>query len=288
VEADSAQNLVQNGCKNKSAQRRPNPVQQITLNSSGINICFPPFTQENPYQNRKEKVFARNTIPITNDNKKLWRLFKIRGSWEEYYVTLRQLPERLKQLVPFVVEALPTFRRHKINRVLDLGCGAGRHCVYLAENDFDVVGVDVSKSALRMAKEWVRRENLKNATFVQASMTDIPFCDSQFDGVISVSVIHHALKRDIVKAVDEIFRILKKKGLFLANLTSVTDPRYGAGDEVEARTFRTLEAFEEKRFRELHHYFTEQEASQLVARFARAKVEPMKDRLNYWKITAIK
>jgi len=172
--------------------------------------------------------------------------------------------------------------------VLDLGCGAGRHCIYMAKNNFDVVGVDVSKSALKIAKEWVRRENLTNAAFVQASMTNIPFSGNQFDGVISVSVIHHALKRNIAKAVDEIYRILKKNGLLLANLTSVRDPRYGTGDKVEARTFRTPEAFEEKRFKELHHYFTKREAYQLLAGFAKAKVEPMKDRPNYWKIMAIK
>jgi len=215
-------------------------------------------------------------------------LFAISGSWENYYVTLKQLPERLKQLVPFVAEALPTFKRNKIRRVLDLGCGVGRHCVYLAKNGFDAAGLDASVNALRLAKKWVQEENLKNVTFTRATMTHIPFCDCQFDAVISVSVIHHALKRDVVRTIDEIYRILKGNGLFLANLTSVKDPRYGTGEKVEAGTFRTLEAFEEKRFEELHHYFTKQEASEVLTRFAKAKVEPLEDRPNYWKITAIK
>jgi len=201
---------------------------------------------------------------------------------------LRQLPDRLKQPVPFVVEALPTFKRSKIKRVLDLGCGTGRHCVYLAKNSFDVVGVDVSVSALKMAKQWVREENLKNVTFVQATMTDIPFSDFQFDAVFSVSVIHHALKRDIVKTVDEIHRILKENGLLLTNLASMKDPRYGKGKKVEAGTFKILEAFEEKRFEELHHFFTRQQVSKLFAHFTRAKIELLKDKPFYWKIIAIK
>jgi len=201
---------------------------------------------------------------------------------------LKHVPERLKQPVPFVTEALTAFKRRKIRHVLDLGCGVGRNAVYLAKNGFDVVGVDVSASALRLAKQWVREENLKNVVFLQATMTSIPLDDAQFDAVISVSVIHHAVKRDIEKTVDEVYRILKRNGLFLANLTSVKDPRYGRGKKVEAGTFRTLEAFEEKRFEELHHYFTKLEVSQLLANFVKAKVERMKEKPNYWKITAVK
>jgi SAM-dependent methyltransferase len=202
-------------------------------------------------------------------------------------VTLKQLPERLKELASFVVEALPTFKRNKIKRVLDLGCGVGRHCIYLAKNGFDVVGVDASLSALKLAKRWGQEENL-SLKLIRATMTNIPFRDCRFDAVISVSVIHHALKADIMKTVGEVYRILRRNGLFLANLTSLSDRRYGEGEKVEAGTFRTLEAFEEKRFEELHHYFTKTEASELLVCFAKAKVEPMKDRPNYWKITAWK
>ena len=208
--------------------------------------------------------------------------------WERYYSTLRRLPRRLRQLAPFVVEALPSFKRCNVKSVLDLGCGAGRHCVYLAKNGFDVVGVDVSESALRMANEWVRKERLTNVSFIRATMTNLPFSGSRFDAVISVSVIHHAIKKDIVKTIDEVYRVLKKSGLFLTNLVSVKDPRYGTGQKVENNTFRILEAFEEKRFEELHHFFTKREVSKLLAPFAKARVELLKDKPHYWKITATK
>ena len=202
---------------------------------------------------------------------------------------MKRLPRRLKKPVPFVVEELPAFQALQIKSVLDLGCGTGRHCVYLAKNGFDVVGVDVSESALRMANEWVRRgEKLTNVAFMRGTMTNIPFSSGHFDAVISVSVIHHAVKKDILKTVAEVHRILRKNGLFLTNLASVKDPRYGAGKKVENDTFRILEAFEEKRFEELHHFFTKHEISRLLAHFAKAKIESLKDKPNYWKITAIK
>jgi len=208
--------------------------------------------------------------------------------WERYYSTLRGLPRRLRQLAPFVVEALPTFKRCKIERVLDLGCGAGRHCVYLAKNNFDVVGVDISMTALKIANEWRKKEKLKNISLLEATMTNLPFSDFRFDAVISVSVIHHAIKKDSVKTMDEVYRVLKKNGVFLTNLVSVKDPRYGTGQRVENNTFRILEAFEEKRFEELHHFFTKREVSKLLAPFTKAKVELLKDKPHYWKITATK
>jgi len=216
------------------------------------------------------------------------RLLRISVTWERYYSTLRRMPRRLKKTVPFVIQALPTFKRHNIKNVLDLGCGAGRHCAYLAKKGFDVIGVDVSKSALRMANKWVRKERLKNVAFMRGTMTNIPFRNRHFDAVISISVIHHAVKKDIMKTIVEVHRILKKNGVFLANLTSMKDPRYGAGQKVENNTFRVLEAFEEKRFEELHHYFTMQEISKILACFSKAKIELLKDKPHYWKVTAIK
>jgi len=213
---------------------------------------------------------------------------EISGSWEQYYATIRELPEKYKQVAPFVVDVLPTFKHRRIKLVLDLGCGAGRHTVCLAKNGFDVVGVDVSKSALRIAKEWTQEEDLKEATLAQASMISIPFRDSIFDAVISVSVIHHAVKTDIEATVCEVHRILKRNGVLLANLASVKDPRCGKGKRVEAGTFRICEAFEQKRFEELHHFLTEKQVSRLFSRFSKTEIELLRKKPHYWKIMAVK
>ncbi len=218
----------------------------------------------------------------------LWRLSEISGLWEQYYSTLKKLPKRYKKLAAFVVEALPAFKHKGVKFVLDLGCGAGRHAVCLAKNDFDAVGVDVSKSALRIAKEWLKKENLEEVALAQATMTSIPFKDNQFDAVISVSVIHHAIKKDIEATINEVYRILKRNGVLLANLASVEDPRCGKGKMVEAGTFRMLEAFEQKRFEELHHFLTKEQISKLFTRFSKTEIELLRKRPHYWKVMAVK
>jgi ubiquinone/menaquinone biosynthesis C-methylase UbiE len=199
----------------------------------------------------------------------------------------------LKEPVPFVAENIITFKRHKIKRLLDLGCGAGRHCIYLAKENFYVVGIDISESALKIANAWAHRERLADVAFIRGTMTNMPFINGWFDAVISISVVHHALKSHIIKAIDEIYRILKKNGLFLTNLVSVKDHRYGKGEKIETRTFRVLENFEEKSFLELHHFFTKAEVSRLLAKFTKVDIQQLtggkKDKPHrYWKITAIK
>ena len=218
----------------------------------------------------------------------MWRLFGISVTWEKYYSSLQRLPKRLKTPVPFLVKELTTFRHYHIKTVLDLGCGVGRNSIYLAKESFDVVGIDVSESALKMANGWIRKERLANVALLRGTMTNLPFRDGCFGAVVSISVIHHALKKNIVKTIVDVHRILKKNGLFFTNLASVKDSRYGESEEVENNTFRILEAFEEKRFEELHHFFTKSEASEILSCFAKAEIVPLKDKPNYWKITAIK
>ena len=198
------------------------------------------------------------------------------------------MPRRLRKTAQFVADTLPDLKNQKVEKVLDLGCGAGRHCVLLANNGFEVIGIDISKNALSMAKQYAQREKLENVTLIRAAMTNIPLTNCHLDATISVSVIHHALKKDITTTINEIHRVLRKNGWFLANLASVKDPRYGSGQRIESNTYQILEAFEEKHFEELHHFFTKREALRLLTHFSKKDVKRLKNKPNYWKILAVK
>jgi len=215
-------------------------------------------------------------------------LIKTRSNWDRYYSTLKRMPKKLKTTAQFIADAVPALKKHKAKRVLDLGCGAGRHCILLAGSGFEVVGIDISKYALKMARRWVQKERLENVALIRATMTDVPVTDCCLDAVVSVSVMHHALKKDIMTSVSEVYRILGKNGWFIANLASVHDPRYGTGRKLEKDTFWILEGYEKKQFGELHHFFTKREALRLLSLFSRVEVTSMEDKPNYWKIVAVK
>jgi len=215
-------------------------------------------------------------------------LVKIQSNWEEYYSTLKRMPRRMKKTAQFVVDAVPDLKNQNAKKVLDLGCGAGRHSILLAKNGFEVIGIDISKSALKMANRWTRKERLGNVAFVRATMTNVPLKDCCLDAVISVSVIHHGFKKDIETTVKEVYRTLQKNGKFLANLASAKDSRFGKGQRLARNTYLILESYEKDRFEELHHFLTKQEVSRLLHGFTRTQLGVAKEKPNYWEILAIK
>jgi len=212
--------------------------------------------------------------------------------WEEYYSILRQLPDWLKKPVSFIVESLSLFKESGAQIFLDLGCGVGRNSIYLGKEGFDVIGADISRSALKKAKGWSKIEGVPNLMVLRASMTNLPFVKQAFHAVISVSVIHHALKKDVEKTIEEIRTVLKDNGLFLANLLSAKDYRYGLGERLENGTFRILERFEERQFEEVHHFFSKKEILTLLEGFKKIRIEPIQSKFEkthkYWKVIAIK
>ncbi|MDE2589481.1 MAG: class I SAM-dependent methyltransferase, partial [Patescibacteria group bacterium] len=45
-------------------------------------------------------------------------------------------------------------KKRNVKRVLDAGCGNGRHVIFFSEQGFDVYGIDISNDAIKIAKEW--------------------------------------------------------------------------------------------------------------------------------------
>jgi ubiquinone/menaquinone biosynthesis C-methylase UbiE len=66
-------------------------------------------------------------------------------------------------------------------RALDLGCGEGADTLWLADHGWDVVGVDISDTALaRAADEAARRGVSERVSFVQTNLSE-EFPDGAFD-----------------------------------------------------------------------------------------------------------
>ena len=92
-----------------------------------------------------------------------------------------------------------------------------------------------------------------------------------------------AVKREIANTVREVHRVLRREGLLIANLASVEDHRFGKGEKVEEWTFKIKEEFEEREFEGIHHFFTREEASKLLADFTNEKIETINNTTNIGK-----
>jgi len=119
--------------------------------------------------------------------------------WEDSCVeTRRDLKSREKRLRMFNIK--------RTDSVLDLGCGDGLNVALLNKIGIKkVVGVDISKKLLRMAK----KKN-PNTKFYVGSAETLPFKASSFNIVLIDSVLHHLM--DYGKPAREIKRVLKKGG----------------------------------------------------------------------------
>jgi cyclopropane fatty-acyl-phospholipid synthase-like methyltransferase len=69
-------------------------------------------------------------------------------------------------------------------RVLDVGCGPGRHAIPLAQAGMAVVGVDISRRFLDIAADAAREAGV-GAGFFQVDARQMPF-DGEFDAVVSI------------------------------------------------------------------------------------------------------
>ncbi len=148
-------------------------------------------------------------------------------------------------------------------RVLDLGCGAGRHQVYMAKQGFEAHGLDISETGLTLTKERLKRQSLEGH-LVKCDMEMLPYIDSCFDAIVSLHTIYHQKLRGIQETISEIKRALKKKGLALVNFLSKRTYSYGKGVEVEENTFVEQEGAERG---VLHHFTDEEELKHLFADF---------------------
>ncbi len=75
------------------------------------------------------------------------------------------------------------------SRVLDLGCGAGRHTILLAERGLQVTGVDLSPRLLKLARErWAARNPGRPGPLFAPGDMRWPSVTGPFDAVVMLDV----------------------------------------------------------------------------------------------------
>ncbi len=97
-------------------------------------------------------------------------------------------------------------------KVLDVGCGGGLTCEFLARRGAVVTGVEPSPRSLAVAQAHAQSQGL-TINYRQGTGEALPFGDQQFQVVVCVDVLEHV--QDVGQVVRECGRVLQPGGLFL-------------------------------------------------------------------------
>ena len=123
-----------------------------------------------------------------NNGQTEWELI-----WEEIY---NRQGEVQHEVLRTVKDAAQYFKEHKAQKILDLGCGMGRHSLYLSKQGFDVTACDISKKGLEVTKKKAKKAGF-NIDTTCCDMRELPFNENTFDAILCVWVSGHGNLQDM-------------------------------------------------------------------------------------------
>lgn len=121
------------------------------------------------------------------------------------------------------------------SRVLDAGCGIGRHLAFGTRMGLAMHGMDLSERAVATARQWLAQLGVRDAeSRVQANdIRSLPWDDAFFAHALSDSVLD-SMPFDIAMAgISEIARVVAPGGYFYCNFISGNETGRPAGYEGE-------------------------------------------------------
>ena len=193
--------------------------------------------------------------------------------WDEHYHSLKFLQWWPNEAI--VRSILREFSQNKISnlaKILDFGCGNGRHIRFLLENskrmnnNIHVDGIDISKNAIKLAKEFLTNTFDKSTFTVNVYDGKIvPFDQNYFDYVISVAVLDQLKLDNAINLSNQINRVLKPSGKFFVDLEYITEDKQKSdlleiGKLVEDNTVLITQGCEKNIFQ---HFFSNNDLKKL-------------------------
>ncbi len=124
---------------------------------------------------------------------------------------------------------------HACSKILDLGCGRGRHAISLNRKGYRVKGIDLSPEAIKTAREKADKMGLENISFEVRDMRD-PLPES-FDAILNLFTTFGYFKsdRENAQVLDSVAGMLEPGGIFVLDYLNARRVRknYKSGDSGE-------------------------------------------------------
>jgi 2-polyprenyl-6-hydroxyphenyl methylase / 3-demethylubiquinone-9 3-methyltransferase len=148
-------------------------------------------------KNRNKKLINNQFYDDLHDN---WYLSN------NHPVALLRAENNLRN--PWIKNEIKKHFPHKC-KILDIGCGAGILTNFLALDEHDITGIDISEKSLTIAEKF---DTTKKVKYLKANAYNIPLENHTFDVICAMDVLEHI--ENPAKLIQEASRLLKHGGLF--------------------------------------------------------------------------
>lgn len=171
-------------------------------------------------------------------------------SWDNIY---KQTGKKYTSSLAYWPKLIKLLERAEVKRVLDVGCGSGKHILSLAREGFEVCGIDSSPEAVNLAKNRFSEAGLKAKILTHSMHNKFPYKDEFFDAAISLRTLNHGFLYQIKKTIAEITRVTKKEGMVFITVIKIPGRKNILGETklngvrvriIEKRTYIPLETKE--------------------------------------------
>jgi SAM-dependent methyltransferase len=134
------------------------------------------------------------------------------------------------------IATVDLFRKNGLNKILIPGFGYGRNAKIFSDNGFNVTGIEISKTAIVLAKKHCG-DNLK---VYHGSVSAMPFDNELYDGIFCYGLIHLLNERERRKLIKDCFKQLRPDGYMVFVTISKEATEFGAGKKISKDRFETM------------------------------------------------
>ena len=141
--------------------------------------------------------------------------------WKEEKIT--ELYSCLEHYYKLRYKEMDIFKEHSVRKVCDAACGFGAYSLAFSSNGFIVHSFDISKTAVSITKAGLNKYGIDSSNVKVASILNTGYPNEMFDGVIGHAVLDHLTVCDARKALEELFRIIRKGGLVMISFDTAEE-----------------------------------------------------------------
>ena len=128
---------------------------------------------------------------------------------------------------PDILQNIVKTEKVKPCKVIELGCGTGNYVIYLSASGFIATGVDISKTAIEMAKNSAVKRKVQCNFIVADVLSEMTEVQDTFDFAYDWELLHHIFPQDREKYMKNVYRLLNPGGQYLSVCFSEKSPQFG-------------------------------------------------------------